>query len=118
MATCLVGMLWNLMRDIEPLDLSIVQKDFAPKMVDAKLNFSPKDALVSSVHLHRYKGLFHWLDALILNDKTDNQGLITLNNCILDVIVDAAKNWNLAYDIQREIYEHRVYALIRNSRWS
>jgi hypothetical protein len=49
-------MLWNMMRDIEPLDQSIVQKDFAHEMVDAKLNFSPKDALVSSVHLHRYKG--------------------------------------------------------------
>jgi hypothetical protein len=45
-----------MMRDIEPLDLSIVQKDFAHEMVDAELNFSPKDALVSSVHLHRYKG--------------------------------------------------------------
>ena len=40
-ATCLVGMLWNLMRDIELLDLSIVPKDFAPEMVEAmKRTFS------------------------------------------------------------------------------
>ena len=40
-ATCLVGMLWNLMRDIELLDLSIVPKDFASEMVDAmKRTFS------------------------------------------------------------------------------
>jgi hypothetical protein len=40
-ATFLVGMLWNLMRDIELLDLSIVLQDFAPEMVDAmKRTFS------------------------------------------------------------------------------
>ena len=28
-------MLWNLIQDIEPLDLSVIQKDVAPETVDA-----------------------------------------------------------------------------------